>query len=117
MSTRFIELAGEINTAPPWHVIDRLIEGLNARGKALRDTKILLIGVAYKRDVDDGRRSPALAIAKLLEAKLAHVDYYDPRVPVLQSGQLPLCEIDQTNATGCRRSSFSRRTVHTSTIA
>lgn len=88
VATRFIELAGEINTIMPVHVVERLTEGLNLRGKALRGAKILLIGVAYKRDVDDIRGSPALAIIKLLEAKLADIAYYDPYVPRLQSNQL-----------------------------
>ena len=88
MPTRFIELAGEINGAMPAHVVERLIDALNMRGKALRDATILLIGVAYKRDVEDIRESPALTIIKLLEAKLAHVNYYDPYVPRLRSRYL-----------------------------
>jgi UDP-N-acetyl-D-glucosamine dehydrogenase len=87
-ATRFIELAGEINTDMPLHVVERLTEGLNLRSKALRNAKILLVGVAYKRDVDDIRESPALAIIRLLEAKLADVTYYDPYVPRLQSRHL-----------------------------
>lgn len=86
--TRFIELAGEINGAMPGYVIERLTDGLNLQGKALKDAQILLLGVAYKRDVDDVRESPALAIITLLEAKLARVEYHDPYVPRLRSRHL-----------------------------
>jgi UDP-N-acetyl-D-glucosamine dehydrogenase len=103
MPTRFIELAGEINSAMPLHVIDRLTDALNERGKALRDARILLIGVAYKRDVEDTRESPALAIIKLLEAKFACVNYYDPHVPRLRSRHLQReflsVELDQNTIT------------------
>lgn len=88
MPTRFIELAGEINSAMPLHVVDRLSDALNVQGKTLRDARILLLGVAYKRDVEDTRESPALTIIKLLEAKLACVSYYDPHVPRLRSRHL-----------------------------
>jgi UDP-N-acetyl-D-glucosamine dehydrogenase len=87
-STRFIELAGEINAAMPDYVVSRLADGLNLRGKALKDAQILLLGVAYKRNVDDVRESPALAIIQLLERKLAQVNYHDPHVPVLRSRHL-----------------------------
>jgi UDP-N-acetyl-D-glucosamine dehydrogenase len=85
---RFIELAGEINGTQPAHVVDRVAEGLNLRGKALREAHILLIGVAYKADVDDVRESPALTIIRLLRSKLAKVSYHDPFVPLLRSRQL-----------------------------
>ena len=86
--TRFIELAGEINSAMPLHVVERLTDALNVRGKALRDATILLVGVAYKRDVEDTRESPALTIIRLLEAKFARVSYHDPYVPRLRSRYL-----------------------------
>lgn len=86
--TRFIELAGEVNTSMPGHVVDRVMSGLNLRGKALRAANILLIGVAYKPDVDDVRESPALAIIRLLASKLARVSYHDPLVPILRSRHL-----------------------------
>jgi len=85
---RFIELAGEINAAMPEHVVVRLSDALNLAGKALRDAEILLIGVAYKRDTDDVRESPALTIIRLLERRLAHVSYHDPLVRVLRSRYL-----------------------------
>ena len=84
-STRFIELAGEINTAMPEYVVNRLIAALNRQGKPLRGAKILLIGVAYKSDVDDVRESPAFSVMKLLGQGCASVSYHDPHVPVLRS--------------------------------
>ncbi|MCS7154787.1 MAG: nucleotide sugar dehydrogenase [Bacteroidota bacterium] len=81
--TRFIELAGEINTAMPDFVVSKLIRALNEQGKAVRGSRLLLIGVAYKPDVDDLRESPALVIMDRLEELEAQVDYHDPYVPVL----------------------------------
>ncbi len=81
--TRFIQLAGEINTAMPGRVIDRLVEALNEAGKSLRGSRILLLGVAYKNDVDDMRESPALRLIELLLEGGAVVEYHDPYVPVL----------------------------------
>lgn len=86
--TRFIELAGEINTAMPGYVVERLSEGLNLNGKPLKHSDVLLLGVAYKRDIGDTRESPALTIIRLLEARLARVRYHDPHVPVLHSRHL-----------------------------
>ncbi len=86
--TRFIELAGEINAWMPEHVVARLADGLNLHGKPLRGADIVLLGVAYKRDIDDIRESPALTIIQLLEKKLADVSYYDPFVPRLRSRHL-----------------------------
>ena len=86
--TRFIELAGEINNSLPIHVVDRIAEGLNLHGKPLKDACVLLVGVAYKPDVDDVRESPALTIIRQLHSKLARVAYHDPRVPHLRSRHL-----------------------------
>jgi UDP-N-acetyl-D-glucosamine dehydrogenase len=85
--TRFIELAGEINSAMPAYVLARLTDALNARGKALKGAKILVLGAAYKRDTDDPRESPALEILELLMAKGACVRYSDPHLPVLPRGR------------------------------
>jgi len=82
-TTRFIELAGEINTAMPEWVLRKLVEALNRRGRALRGARILVLGVAYKRDVDDTRESPALFLIDLLQRQGARVVYHDPYVPVL----------------------------------
>ncbi len=82
-STRFIELAGEINDLMPYHVVERATEFLNDHGVALKGAKVLLLGVAYKRDIDDVRESPALKIARLLTQRGAVVSYHDPYVPAL----------------------------------
>ncbi len=87
-STRFIELAGEINSAMPQHVVDRLTAGLNLAGKALNGAKILLVGAAYKRNVEDVRESPAIRIIQLLHERLARVSYHDPYVPRLETRHL-----------------------------
>jgi len=79
--TKFIELAGEINTRMPYYVVDRTIEALNARGKAINGAKILVLGIAYKKDVDDQRESPALKIISLFKKRGARVSYHDPYVP------------------------------------
>jgi UDP-N-acetyl-D-glucosamine dehydrogenase len=76
--TRFIELAGEINASMPLHVIERLSEALNRRSKCLYGARVLVLGVSYKKDVDDLRESPSLKIIKLLQERGASVDYNDP---------------------------------------
>ncbi len=80
-STRFIELAGEINTFMPYYVITKTIEELNRRKKTINGAKILVLGIAYKKDVDDQRESPSLKIISLLKEKGANVYYNDPYVP------------------------------------
>jgi UDP-N-acetyl-D-glucosamine dehydrogenase len=85
VATRFIELAGEINTAMPRWVVQRLADALNDRaGKGLKGARILLLGAAYKKNVDDMRESPSLKIIELLEERGAAVDYHDPYVPELR---------------------------------
>jgi UDP-N-acetyl-D-glucosamine dehydrogenase len=84
MSTRFIELAGEINTAMPYHVVARVQEALNGKHKSLNGSSVLLLGVAYKPNVDDMRESPALKIIDLLMEKGVRVLYHDPHVPKLE---------------------------------
>jgi UDP-N-acetyl-D-glucosamine dehydrogenase len=81
--TRFIELAGEINAAMPEHVVAAIVEALNSRKQCLQGAKALVLGVAYKKDVDDVRESPALRIIELLQARGARVDYHDPHIPRL----------------------------------
>jgi UDP-N-acetyl-D-glucosamine dehydrogenase len=80
-STKFIELAGEINAAMPYYVVSKASEALAARGKCLPGSRILVLGVAYKKDIDDQRESPALKIISILQAKGARVSYNDPHVP------------------------------------
>ncbi|MCM8784768.1 MAG: nucleotide sugar dehydrogenase [Candidatus Omnitrophica bacterium] len=80
-TTSFIELAGEINTRMPYYVVEKCIEGLNMQGKSIKGSKILIVGIAYKKDVDDIRESPAFKIIKILEKKnVDKIDYYDPYV-------------------------------------
>jgi len=82
LNTRFIELAGEVNTNMPRWVIGKLMDALNDREKSLKGTKVLVLGVAYKKDVDDMRESPSVELMELLEEKGAIVEYSDPHVPV-----------------------------------
>src|SRR6266446_207865 len=82
--TRFIELAGEVNTAMPQYVVQRVTEALNARCKAMNGSQILLLGLAYKADVDDMRESPTFILLESFKARGAKVAYYDPYVPVIR---------------------------------
>jgi UDP-N-acetyl-D-glucosamine dehydrogenase len=79
--TRFIDLAGELNTEMPMFWVRKLAEALNGQGKAVRGASVLVLGVAYKRDIEDIRESPALDIIRLLEGQGAQVTYFDPHVP------------------------------------
>ena len=79
--TRFIDLAGELNTEMPHFWVRKLSEALNSRGKAVQGASVLVLGVAYKRDIEDIRESPALDIIRLLEGQGAKVTYFDPHVP------------------------------------
>ncbi len=81
--THFIELAGEINNTMPYHVIEKTMKALITMGRSLVDAKILVIGVAYKPDIDDMRESPALKVIDLLIKEGVDVSYYDPYIPVL----------------------------------
>jgi UDP-N-acetyl-D-glucosamine dehydrogenase len=82
--TRFIELAGEINTSMPLHVVERVGEALNAARKPLNGSRVLVLGLAYKADVDDERQSPSYRIMELLKQRGAEVAYYDPYVPIIR---------------------------------
>ena len=81
--TRFIELVGDVNSAMPPKVVTAIAEALKARGKAVDGSRILLLGMAHKKDVDDLRESPALKLVELLQNLGAHVDYHDPYIPRL----------------------------------
>lgn len=83
-TARFIELASEINTGMPRHVVQLVMDAMNGQGKALNGSHVLVLGAAYKPDIDDLRESPALDIIGLLMQKGAAVDYHDPHVPVLR---------------------------------
>ena len=81
VNTRFIELAGEINHYMPQWVVGKVTDALNDRGKSIKGSKILILGLAYKKNIDDTRESPAIEIMALLKAKGAHIEYSDPHVP------------------------------------
>jgi UDP-N-acetyl-D-glucosamine dehydrogenase len=83
-NTRFIELAGEINSAMPAYVVGRVAEALNARGQAVKGSRILVVGLAYKPNVDDERESPSYVLMEMLKRRGAEVAYYDPHVPVIR---------------------------------
>jgi UDP-N-acetyl-D-glucosamine dehydrogenase len=85
--TRFIDLAGEVNTAMPEWVVERLMDALNDQGKALKGSKVLMLGVAYKKDIDDVRESPALVLFDVLGKKGAAVEYHDPHIPEVREGR------------------------------
>jgi UDP-N-acetyl-D-glucosamine dehydrogenase len=85
--TRFIELAGEVNTAMPYFVLDQIAAGLNEHSKAIKGSKVLVLGLAYKRDIDDLRESPSLQIIELLRERGASVAYNDPFFPSVGRGR------------------------------
>ncbi len=93
-NTRFIELAGEINLQMPRYVRELALRALNQQGKSLQGSKILLLGVAYKKDVADMRESPAMQIIELLEKDGAQVAYHDPHVPSFEEGHLKMTSVD-----------------------
>lgn len=86
-STRFIELAGEVNEGMPYHVVAAVSSALNQRGKPLKGSKILVLGLAYKRDVDDLRESPSLSIIEMLQQEGCRVSYNDPYFPTVGRGR------------------------------
>ena len=83
-SKKFIELAGEVNTSMPEFVVHRVAEALNDERKAVKGSRVLVVGLAYKADVDDERESPSYVLMDLLEARGASVAYHDPYVPQLR---------------------------------
>lgn len=95
--TRFIELASEINSEMPYFVVDKVREALNRQRKAVNGSSVLLLGVAYKRDIDDVRESPALDVLRLLEDDGARVSYHDPFVPELDEDGHHLSSVDLTD--------------------
>jgi UDP-N-acetyl-D-glucosamine dehydrogenase len=86
-STRFIELAGEVNTSMPYHVVEAVTAALNDRSKPLKGSRILVLGLAYKKDIDDLRESPSLTLIEQLRRKGALVDYNDPYFPTVGRGR------------------------------
>jgi UDP-N-acetyl-D-glucosamine dehydrogenase len=97
--TRFIELAGEINAGMPEYWVERIADQLNEKGKAVRGSKILVLGVAYKKDIDDVRESPALDVIRLLERRGAVVSYHDAHVAKLHEDGVELTSVPLTAQT------------------
>jgi UDP-N-acetyl-D-glucosamine dehydrogenase len=95
--TRFIELAGEVNVAMPYYIIEQTVEALNTQRKALNGSKVLVLGLAYKKDIDDLRESPSLTIIELLRKRGAVVAYNDPYFPSVGRGRH--YDLNMTSAT------------------
>ena len=106
-NTRFIELAGEVNTAMPMYVVNRAAEALNASRKPVNGSRVLIVGLAYKPNVDDERESPSYILMELLKARGAEVAYYDPYVPVIRPTR------EHAHWTGTRSVSWNRQTLQT----
>src|SRR5213595_585086 len=103
--TRFIELAGEINTAMPEYVVHRVADALNTRNKAVKGSRVLILGLAYKPNVDDERESPSYVLMEMLKARGASVAYYDPYVPVIRPTR------EHAHWTGTKSVAWNRETV------
>jgi UDP-N-acetyl-D-glucosamine dehydrogenase len=103
--TKFIELAGEVNTAMPQYVVHRVAEALNAHRKSLNGSKVLLLGLAYKPNVDDERESPSYVLMGLLKQRGAEVAYYDPYVPVVRPTR------EHSDLAGTRSVSWDQQTI------
>ena len=104
-NTRFIELAGEVNTAMPMYVVNRTAEALNANRKPVNGSRVLVVGLAYKPNVDDERESPSYTLMELLKSRGAEVAYYDPYVPVIRPTR------EHAHWTGTRSVTWNRETV------
>jgi UDP-N-acetyl-D-glucosamine dehydrogenase len=98
-ATRFIELAGEINISMPYYVLQQLMGALNDRRQCLNGAKILVLGVAYKKDIDDDRESPSYAVMQLLLERGAAVSYNDPHIPKLRPGRKQRFELESVPLT------------------
>jgi UDP-N-acetyl-D-glucosamine dehydrogenase len=83
-NTRFIELAGEINWQMPYHVVERTTEALSEHGKPIKDANVLVLGLAYKKNIDDLRESPSIRLIELFRQKGARVEYHDPYCPKMK---------------------------------
>jgi len=104
-NTRFIELAGEINTSMPEYVVNLAAEALNDLGKAIKGSRVLVLGLAYKADVDDERESPSYVLMEKFKVRGAHVDYYDPYVPVIRPTR------EHAHWTGTRSVAWNQPTI------
>jgi len=97
--TRFIELAGELNAEMPEFWVGKVVDALNEQGKAVRSSKVLLLGVAYKKNIDDIRESPALDVIRLLQQRGAKVSYHDPHVATIKEDHIVLSSVPLTEQT------------------
>lgn len=116
LHTRFIELAGEINAAMPRYVVDRTIEALNERGLALKGAKILVLGIAYKRDIDDMRESPSVQVMEILRdwgVDLSYSDQHVPRFPPMRNHSFDLSSVPLTPETLAGQDAVLLLTDHT----
>jgi len=104
-TTRFIELAGEINTAMPDYVVGRVAEALNARHRAVNGSRVLVLGLAYKANVDDDRESPSYRLMDILKGQGAEVAYYDPHVPAIRLTR------EHAHWAGTKSAAWNRETV------
>ena len=104
-NTRFIELAGEVNSAMPEYVVNRVAEALNSRRKSIKGSRVLIVGLAYKPDVDDMRESPTFRLLDLLQTRGASVAYYDPYIPVIAPTR------EHAEWRGFRSVTWNRRTL------
>ena len=99
INTKFIELAGEINTYQPYYVVEKSLEVLNKYGKPLNGSRVLILGAAYKKDIDDMRESPSLKLIEILNRRGAKVDYSDPYIPKLPKTRKYNYELDSIDLT------------------
>lgn len=99
LHTRFIELSGEVNKAMPEYVMNKLMDGLNNNGKAVKGSKVLVLGIAYKKNVDDMRESPSVEVMELIRAKGAEVAYSDPHVPIFPKMRAHSFDLASTSIT------------------
>jgi UDP-N-acetyl-D-glucosamine dehydrogenase len=112
--TRFIELAADINEQMPYYVVSRIMEALNAKGKSLKKAKVLVLGVAYKRDVEDIRESPSLKLIQLLREKGANVSYNDPYVANIKVSESTMTSVELTDKRLSKADCVVIATDHTS---
>ena len=99
INTRFIELAGEVNSNMPYWVLNKVVDSLNDYGKSLKEAKILILGIAYKKNVDDMRESPAVKLMELLSQKGAKIEYSDPFIPVFPAIRKYFFDLSSVNLT------------------
>ncbi len=106
INTKFIELAGEINTYMPYYVVEKAAEVLNKNKKSLNGSKVLILGAAYKKDIDDMRESPSLKLIEILNEKGATIDYHDPYVPKLSKTRKYDFELESVSLTNKNLNSY-----------